>query len=42
MQTRYTGIDNANVDFDRRPLGNVQIVPCWIARVCEVDEGLET
>jgi hypothetical protein len=41
-ETRHTGADYADVDFDSRPLGNGQVIPCWVARLCEMEKGLKT
>ena len=37
----HAGADDAHVDLDVWPLGNVQVVPCWVVRFSEVDERLK-
>ena len=39
--TGHAGADNANINFDCWPLGDRQVVPCWVAWFGEMDKGLE-
>lgn len=36
---RKAGADDAHVDFDIRPVHNVDLIPCWVCGGGEVDEG---
>lgn len=40
-KTRHAGADNADIDFDCWPLGDGQVVPCWVACFREMEKGLK-
>ena len=38
---RHASADDANVDFDCRPLRNEEVVPCRVDGLGKMDEGLK-
>jgi len=40
-KTGHAGADNADIDFDCGPLGDGQVVPCWVACFRKMEKGLK-